>query len=168
MLPASSLTALMGPSGSSKTTLLDVLSGRTTAGTLAREGCVTYGGVRGIPFLSSIFFSRDKARKQKNTLLKTKNPPPPKKKKKKQARPTPAFLRHACAYVEQRESLVPNLTVFEMLMYTAELRLPARTTTLEERRRRVDGVLRRLRLAPCAHVRIGSALDKGVSGGQAK
>ena len=59
MLPASSLTALMGPSGSSKTTLLDVLSGRTTAGTLAREGCVTYGGVRGIGvpvFLSFDFF----------------------------------------------------------------------------------------------------------------
>jgi len=46
VLPASSLTALMGPSGSSKTTLLDVLSGRTTAGTLDRQGCVTYGGVR--------------------------------------------------------------------------------------------------------------------------
>ena len=89
-------------------------------------------------------------------------------KKQKQARPTPAFLRHAGAYVEQRESLVPNLTVFEMLMYTAELRLPARTTTLEERRRRVEGVIARLRLRACAHVRIGSALDKGVSGGQAK
>ena len=89
-------------------------------------------------------------------------------KKKTQARPTPAFLRHACAYVEQRESLVPNLTVFEMLMYTAELRLCARATTLEERRRRVDEVLARLNLCPCAHVRIGSALDKGVSGGQAK
>jgi ABC-type multidrug transport system ATPase subunit len=63
---------------------------------------------------------------------------------------------------------VPNLTVFEMLMYTAELRLSAKTTTLEERRRRVDEVLARLRLRPCAHVRIGSALDKGVSGGQAK
>ena len=118
----------MGPSGSSKTTLLDVLSGRTTAGALAREGCVTYGG----------------------------------------RRPTPAFLRHACAYVEQRESLISNLTVFEMLMYTAELRLPSKTTTLEERRQRVEDVVRRLRLRPCAHVRIGSALDKGVSGGQAK
>lgn len=53
-------------------------------------------------------------------------------------------------------------------MYTAELRLSAKTTTLDERRRRVDDVLGRLRLRPCAHVRIGSALDKGVSGGQAK
>ena len=102
-----------------------------------------------------------KIKKKKNSKTHTL-------KKQKQARPTPAFLRHACAYVEQRESLVPNLTVFEMLMYTAELRLPARTTTLEERRRRVEGVIARLRLRACAHVRIGSALDKGVSGGQAK
>ncbi len=166
MLPSSSLTALMGPSGSSKTTLLDVLSGRTTAGTLAREGCVTYGGVReeffGCSEVSSVI-NFSKTKDKKNSLYKKRKKP-----SKKQARPTPAFLRHACAYVEQRESLVPNLTVFEMLMYTAELRLSAKTTTLEERRRRVDEVLARLRLRPCAHVRIGSALDKGVSGGQAK
>lgn len=157
----------MGPSGSSKTTLLDVLSGRTTAGTLAREGCVTYGGVRSfLLFVLEVFVLRKGKKKTHSFSL-----PPVKKKQKKlnnQARPTPDFLRHACAYVEQRESLVSNLTVFEMLMYTAELRMSAKTTTLEERRQRVDDVLRRLRLRPCAHVRIGSALDKGVSGGQAK
>lgn len=154
----------MGPSGSSKTTLLDVLSGRTTAGILAREGCVTYGGVREFSFCSDCFSSLPLSfeKGKKNSLF------PPFFFKPRQARPTPAFLRHACAYVEQRESLVLNLTVFEMLMYTAELRLSAKTTTLEERRQRVEDVLHRLRLRPCAHVRIGSALDKGVSGGQAK
>ena len=82
VLPSSSLTALMGPSGSSKTTLLDVLSGRTTAGTLAREGCVTYGGVReeffGCSEVSSVVnFSKTKDEKKltlqekKKTLKKT-------------------------------------------------------------------------------------------------
>ncbi len=38
-------------------------------------------------------------------------------------KPTAAFLRRYTGYVEQCDTLIPNLTVAETLMYTAEVRL---------------------------------------------
>lgn len=115
----------MGPSGSSKTTLLDVLAGRKTVGS-------TTGTLR---------FAGHVA--------------------------THTFLRRYTGYVEQFDTLLDNLTVYEMLLYTAELKNPM-TTPHADRVARVNAVVDQLALAPCRDVRIGSKLARGVSGGQAK
>lgn len=38
--------------------------------------------------------------------------------------PTQPFLRRFAGYVEQFDTLIPVLTVYEMLLYTAELKTP--------------------------------------------
>ncbi|EIE26352.1 hypothetical protein COCSUDRAFT_39467 [Coccomyxa subellipsoidea C-169] len=124
LLPAN-LTALMGPSGSSKTTLLDVLAGRKTVGTIS--GQVLFAGQRA---------SR-------------------------------TFLRRYTGYVEQFDALIENLTVFEMLLYTAELKLDMRMKFLDKCKK-VQKVIDQLALNTCRDTRIGSALTRGISGGQAK
>ncbi len=53
-------------------------------------------------------------------------------------RPTQTFLRRFAGYVEQFDTLLPVLTVYEMLLYTAELKTP-RTVHLQVW----------LKLAPC-------------------
>ena len=80
---------------------------------------------------------------------------------------TSAFMRRYTGYVEQFDTLLPNLTVKEMLAYTAAMKLP-RGTTAAAAHERVDAVLQQLALEKCADVRIGSTLARGVSGGQAK
>lgn len=119
------MTALMGPSGCGKTTLLDVLSGRKTAGQIRGE--ILYNGVE----------------------------------------PTPALLKTRCGYVEQFDTLVPNLTVYEMLLYTAHLKRDT-VETKEEKIERVEAVINALRLEEARDVIIGDPLTKGISGGQAK
>ena len=42
------------------------------------------------------------------------------------AKPTSAFLRRYTGYVEQFDTLLPTLTVEEMLLYTAELKRPTK------------------------------------------
>ncbi|KAK9808027.1 hypothetical protein WJX73_006051 [Symbiochloris irregularis] len=119
------MTALMGPSGSSKTTLLDVLAGRKTVGTI--EGAIRFSGVN----------------------------------------VSKHYLRRHTGYVEQFDTLLDSLTVREMLLYTAELKDPS-NVPFREKAARVDAVLSRLALWSCRDVRIGSALARGISGGQAK
>ena len=60
-----------------------------------------------------------------------------------------------------------NLTVREMLMYTAELKLPM-SQSLDEKRERVTHIIELLALLPCQNRRIGNAMQRGISGGQAK
>ncbi|KAG2446852.1 hypothetical protein HYH02_008009 [Chlamydomonas schloesseri] len=81
--------------------------------------------------------------------------------------PTKAFLRRYTGYVEQFDTLLGDLTVREMLTYTAELKRPT-SEPLKDKRHAVDVLLQRLALAPCGDVRIGDPLTKGISGGQAK
>ena len=69
--------------------------------------------------------------------------------------------------MEQFDTLVGELTVQQMLSYTAALKLPA-SVTAEERRERVNEVISRLDLGSCRNTIIGSALVRGISGGQAK
>ena len=45
-------------------------------------------------------------------------------------KPTQTFLRRYSGYVEQFDTLIPVLTVYEMLLYTAELKTP-RTVSLK-------------------------------------
>eukprot|EP00884_Botryococcus_braunii_P016488 jgi/Botrbrau1/3522/Bobra.341_2s0049.1 len=119
------LAALMGPSGSSKTTLLDVLASRKTVGTLT--GTLLFGGQRA----------------------------------------TRTFLRRYIGYVEQFDTLLDNLTVYEMLIYTAELKNPM-SVPFNQKVERVNSVIGQLALNTCRDVRIGSALQRGISGGQSK
>jgi len=76
-------------------------------------------------------------------------------------------LRHLCGYVEQFDTLVGELTVEQMLMYTAELKLPQRLSKAEKQQR-VEEVISKLRLEKCRGTVIGNPLQRGVSGGQAK
>lgn len=76
-------------------------------------------------------------------------------------------LKHLCGYVEQFDTLLGELTVDQMLMYTAEMKLP-RALKYDEKRQRVDDVISKLRLEKCRHTVIGNVLRRGISGGQAK
>ena len=68
-------------------------------------------------------------------------------------------------YVEQFDTLLPELTVREMLLYTAELKCP-RAEPLPAKRARVEQLLGTLALGGCAGTLIGDALARGISGGQ--
>ncbi|KAK9904696.1 hypothetical protein WJX75_000743 [Coccomyxa subellipsoidea] len=124
-MPPGHLSALMGPSGSSKTTLLDVLAGRKTVGTIAGK----------------ILFAGQHA--------------------------TRTFLRRYTGYVEQFDTLLDNLTVYEMLAYTSELKNPM-AEPFEKKRAKVEMVINQLGLNGCRGVRIGNPLARGISGGQCK
>ncbi|EFJ44628.1 hypothetical protein VOLCADRAFT_95021 [Volvox carteri f. nagariensis] len=103
-------------------------------------------------------------------------------------KPTPQFLRRYTGYVEQFDTLLGILTVYEMLLYTAELKRPV-SEPLESKKRAVEDLLDKLALSRCRDVKhsnpqlnlpqtrrpliapplqIGNALSKGISGGQAK
>lgn len=76
-------------------------------------------------------------------------------------------LRGLCGYVEQFDTLVNELTVFNMLLYTAELKLPT-SVTRKEKIQRVEEIIEILALQKCRDTVIGNALARGISGGQAK
>jgi ATP-binding cassette subfamily G (WHITE) protein 2 len=76
-------------------------------------------------------------------------------------------LKDTIGYVEQFDTLVGELTVWQMLSYTAELKLPS-TTTSKEQQERVEEVIQMLDLESCRNTIIGNALLRGISGGQAK
>ena len=61
------------------------------------------------------------------------------------------------------DTLVDNLTVEEMLLYTAEMKLEM-DISMEEKRHRVEDLLCQLALTACRHVRIGSSMQRGISG----
>mmetsp|Transcript_22486 Transcript_22486/g.56832 ORF Transcript_22486/g.56832 Transcript_22486/m.56832 type:complete len:738 (-) Transcript_22486:770-2983(-) len=76
-------------------------------------------------------------------------------------------LAMVSGYVEQFDTLAGELTVRQMLLYTAELKLP-RTVSAFEKEKLVDSVIRKLSLENCKDTVIGSVLQRGISGGQAK
>ena len=81
--------------------------------------------------------------------------------------PTIDDYRFSVGYVEQFDTLVGELTVENMLRYTADLKLPS-SVSAEERKARVEEVIQMLSLETCRKTVIGSALSRGISGGQAK
>ncbi|DBA95854.1 hypothetical protein WJX77_006274 [Trebouxia sp. C0004] len=81
--------------------------------------------------------------------------------------PTQTFLRRYAGYVEQFDTLIPVLTVHEMLLYTAELKI-SRSVPLQEKKARVEQLIQQLALQACRNTTIGSSLDRGVSGGELK
>ena len=72
----------------------------------------------------------------------------------------PCALTHVCT---PADTLLENLTVSEMLMYTAELKLPLKLTPAAKRER-VAVLLQQLALTACQSVKIGGAMNKGISG----
>lgn len=81
--------------------------------------------------------------------------------------PTLMFLRRYTGYVEQFDTLLDILTVQEMLMYTAELKRSVKEP-LEKKKQEVDKLINKLALESCKNTKIGNALKRGISGGQAK
>ena len=82
-------------------------------------------------------------------------------------KPTMMFLRRYTGYVEQFDTLVPILTVEEMFLYTALLKLE-RSVPIAEKQSAVERVIDVLGLQTCRKVLIGSNMARGISGGQAK
>jgi len=74
-------------------------------------------------------------------------------------------LRRRVAFVEQDDIVFPELTVRESLSFLARLRLEGDERTTDER---VSETIKLLRLEACEHTKVGSALMRGVSGGERK
>ncbi|XP_074141125.1 ATP-binding cassette sub-family G member 8 [Sminthopsis crassicaudata] len=80
---------------------------------------------------------------------------------------TPQLVKKCIAHVRQQEQLLPNLTVWETLLFVSQLRL-SRTSSDAQRKKRVEDVIAELRLRQCAHTRVGNEYIRGVSGGERK
>lgn len=80
---------------------------------------------------------------------------------------TSSVLKQSVGYVEQFDTLVPELTVEQMLTYAAELKLP-QALGGAAKRERVERAMQQLALEECQDTVIGDALNRGISGGQAK
>jgi ATP-binding cassette, subfamily G (WHITE), member 2 len=80
---------------------------------------------------------------------------------------TKALFKTCAAYVEQFDTLLPMLTVQETLNYWAELRARTAEETTEILAR-VPQIINDLDLTTCKDVIVGDALNRGISGGQAK
>ncbi|KAG2497031.1 hypothetical protein HYH03_005034 [Edaphochlamys debaryana] len=76
-------------------------------------------------------------------------------------------VRELSAYVQQQDVLLPSATVREVVLASAQLRLPY-AIPLETKRKLVEEALRDLDLLACADTLIGDELRglKGVSGGE--
>ncbi|KAK2168128.1 hypothetical protein LSH36_20g08005 [Paralvinella palmiformis] len=118
------MNAILGPTGSGKTSLLDILAGRKDPRGLSGQVLV------------------DGAQQPNN-------------------------YKCLAGYVIQDDIVVGMLSVRENIHFSAALRLP-RSVTKEQRKQRVEEVIQELGLAKCADTRIGTALKRGVSGGERK
>ncbi len=77
---------------------------------------------------------------------------------------TAIFQRVSC-FVEQEDSLIGSLTARETLNFAAKLGLPS-SVTRAERKRRVEELLASFGLLRVADTIIGTAIRKGLSGGE--
>jgi ABC-type multidrug transport system ATPase subunit len=115
--------AIMGTSGSGKTSCLDILAGRYKTGLVS--GSVLINGKV----------------------------------------PNRSEFKKISGYVDQEETLMPTLTVYETLLYSALLRLP-RNMSKEAKQLRVQETMVELGLEHLANTKIGYAGKRGISGGE--
>ncbi|KAF5734038.1 hypothetical protein HS088_TW16G00479 [Tripterygium wilfordii] len=78
---------------------------------------------------------------------------------------TTSYMKMISSYVMQDDQLFPRLTVFETLMFAAEVRLPP-SLSREEKKRRVHELIDQLGLESAIHTNIGDEGRRGVSGGE--
>jgi ABC-type multidrug transport system ATPase subunit len=81
--------------------------------------------------------------------------------------PSKAEASRDTGYVEQRDSLWGFFTVTEMLTYTACLKMPPKYS-FSQKTGRVDEVITQMGLTKARATKIGGAMVRGVSGGEAK
>ncbi|RUS20021.1 hypothetical protein BC937DRAFT_86556 [Endogone sp. FLAS-F59071] len=74
-------------------------------------------------------------------------------------------IRKLVGFVDQDLVLPPEQTVFEALLFSAQLRLPE-SVPLSEKKRIVEDIISRLGLEGVRNRRIGSAASRGLSGGE--
>ncbi|PIA17697.1 P-loop containing nucleoside triphosphate hydrolase protein [Coemansia reversa NRRL 1564] len=84
------------------------------------------------------------------------------------AKRNPHTFKRLLAYVEQEDLMYPSLTVEETLMASAQLRLPNGKYSLDDKKERVNTLLRQLRLSQVKDTLIGDHEIRGVSGGERK
>ncbi|KAL7611012.1 hypothetical protein Lser_V15G11630 [Lactuca serriola] len=78
---------------------------------------------------------------------------------------TASYMKMISSYVMQDDQLFAMLTVFETLMFAAEVRLPPSLSRAEKKNRVVE-LLDQLGLTSTAHTYIGNEGRRGVSGGE--
>jgi len=76
---------------------------------------------------------------------------------------TPSMMKHSSGYVLQHDNLLPNLTVWETLMFVSHFTLNDNEESKEER---VQAVIDRLGLSHVTETRVGNADVRGLSGGE--
>jgi ATP-binding cassette subfamily G (WHITE) protein 2 len=139
----------MGPSGSGKTTLLDVLAGRKTVGTT--EGLLSFGGVKPTrQFLRRYtgYVEQVGGRGEALTWQPVRAPTSPAKRTIRapypgcalcpappKASPARSKCELLCVFgTPQFDTLLGDLTVREMLTYTAELKRPVSEPLADKKR----------------------------------
>jgi ABC-type multidrug transport system ATPase subunit len=73
--------------------------------------------------------------------------------------------RPRIGFVSQQDVLPPTLTVYEALLFAAELRIPENVSQVEKKAR-VEDVIEKLGLSGVRNVRIGDGEKRGISGGE--
>ncbi|KAI6778005.1 uncharacterized protein J7T54_007402 [Emericellopsis cladophorae] len=76
-------------------------------------------------------------------------------------------IRDLSGYVEQEDALIGSLTIQETMMFAARMALPS-SVTKREALRRVDELVVSFGLQAHRHTIVGTAIKKGLSGGQKK
>ncbi len=154
------LIGIMGGSGSGKTTLLNLLANRGGVRQSCRcTGSILFNGRPGSQYGSEAAPATAESTSRYGAANTA------------ESSSVDAQLGHNLAleqrigYVLQQEFLLPHLTVHETLMYAAQLRL-SRDLTLEEKRARVDEVIRELNLKAVRDSIIGDERVRGISGGE--
>jgi ATP-binding cassette subfamily G (WHITE) protein 2 len=81
--------------------------------------------------------------------------------------PPPPSFKYIVGYVVQDDIISGTLTVRENLMFSANVRLPDEISD-EERRTRVDKIIKDLGLESCENTSVGTESIRGISGGERK
>ncbi|XP_059287315.1 ABC transporter G family member STR2-like [Lycium ferocissimum] len=77
---------------------------------------------------------------------------------------TPSFVKRTSSYIMQDDRLFPMLTVYETLLFAADLRLGPIPMT--DKRKRVEKLIEQLGLSSARNTYIGDEGTRGVSGGE--